>query len=186
MSVSVAAMHAQAQPLKVYVCAVMRNEELFVVRDQQPVLFVCTDINVEPPTWSKGTIFMDGVPRDDEPSAPHRDSRSIVVTLITRITPEANAQPRKRVTHGQLRVTHGHPRAAICKSTFCTRRARHKAQPSAEDSGRCSGAAARWFVTPKRPGATCGAGEEYQEKYGPHGLLVRFWAFLGKGGSKTP
>ena len=46
----------------------------------------------------------------------------------------------------------------------------HKAQPSAEDSGRCSGAAARWFITPKRPGATCGAGEEYQEKYGPHGL----------------
>ena len=62
--------------------------------------------------------------------------------------------------------------ATICKSTFSTRRVRHKAQPSAEDSGRCSGAAARWFVTPKRPGATCGAGEEYQEKYGPHGLPV--------------
>ena len=106
-------MHAQAQPLKVYVCAVMRNEELFVVRDQQPVLFVCTDINVEPPTWSKGTIFMDGVPRDDEPSAPHRDSRSIVVTLITRITPEANAQPREalvvvyHVIYGSHMVTQG-------------------------------------------------------------------------------
>ena len=60
--------------------------------------------------------------------------------------------------------------AEIGKSTFSTRRVRHKAQPSAEDSGRCSGAAARWLITPKRPGATCGAGEEYQEKYGPHGL----------------
>jgi hypothetical protein len=64
--------------------------------------------------------------------------------------------------------------AEICKSTFSTRRVRHKAQPSAEDSGRCIGAAARWLITPKRPGATCGAGEEYQEKYGPHGLPARF------------
>ena len=56
--------------------------------------------------------------------------------------------------------------------TFSTRRVSHKAQPSAEDSGRCSGAAARWLITPKRPGATCGAGEEYQEKYGPHGLAA--------------
>ena len=63
--------------------------------------------------------------------------------------------------------------AEICKSTFSTRRVRHKAQPSAEDSGRCSGAAARWLITPKRPGATCGAGEEYQEKYGPHGLTKK-------------
>ena len=62
--------------------------------------------------------------------------------------------------------------AEIRKSTFSTRRVCHKAQPSAEDSGRCSGAAARWLVTPKRPGATCGAGEEYQEKYGPHGLSL--------------
>jgi hypothetical protein len=58
--------------------------------------------------------------------------------------------------------------AEIGKSTFSTRRVRHK------DSGRCSGAAARWLITPKRPGATCGAGEEYQEKYGPHGLLQAF------------
>jgi hypothetical protein len=72
-------------------------------------------------------------------------------------------------------------------------------------------------VFPKRPGATCGAGEEHQEKYGLHGLalvkrlsvrgtqkrdekcftgrasdffpcrffLLRFWAFLDKGNSKT-
>jgi hypothetical protein len=64
--------------------------------------------------------------------------------------------------------------AAICKSTFSisTRRVRHKAQPSAEDPGRCSGAAASWLIIPKIPGATCGAGEEYQEKYAPHGLFL--------------
>jgi hypothetical protein len=64
------------------------------------------------------------------------------------------------------------PRRLQSANPPLTRRARHKAQPSAEDSGRCSGAAARWFITPKMPGATCGAGEEHQEKYGPHGLAL--------------
>jgi hypothetical protein len=127
---------------------------------------------------------MDGVPRDDEPSAPHRDSRSIVVTLLTRITPEANAQPREQllalvvvyhVIYGPHMVTQG---LQSVNPPF-RQRVRHKAQPSAADSGRCSGAAARWFITPKRPGATCGAGEEYQGKYGPEQEYRKLQASFG-------
>jgi hypothetical protein len=49
---------------------------------------------------------------------------------------------------------------------FATRRSPAQRTPAGVAALR----AARWLITPKRPGATCGAGEEYQEKYGPHGL----------------
>jgi hypothetical protein len=111
---------------------------------------VCAEVNVEVPPWSKGTIFMDGVPRDDEPSAPHRDSRSIVVTLITRITPKANAQPREQllalvvvyhVIYGSHTVTHGQQSAIppFRQDVFATRRSPAQRTPAGVSALRPAG-----------------------------------------------
>jgi hypothetical protein len=74
------------------------------------------------------------------------------------------ACPRRRLPC-HLRVTHGHPRAAICKFHLFDKTC--SPQGAAQRRGlrpvyrRCGPLVDH---TPKRPGATCGAGEEYQEK----------------------